>query len=1003
MMFPTRIGDNDFPIVDCITCSDIEFYKNLIANSYINKNLSLSLIQQNIRSYNRNIDEFLVTLEGLAVNFDIILLTEAWLGNNNCDLLSVDGYDLFRTYNNLNSSDGLVVYANRSLSASSRQLSIGGVATALSLSFGWRGFPCEILAIYRSPNSNINLFIEGLNDYFNDAHSPVAKLRIIAGDINCDILNTPPNSPQERYLDILYEAGFISCLDKITRPDSNTCIDHYFLKSPKNIDAKSVIIQNQITDHHSVCLHVLNTGNGSPTQNNVRMTDKKNWTNIYNSLLTQDWTHVLATQDVNLSVNNFISTISQIIQDQSTRISINAKTTKIKPWITSGLVKSIRFRDKLKKQLIRQPFNVNLRNRFIRYRNKLQYLLRYVKNNYYKQRISEVQGNPRKFWSVVNEVAGRTSGGEAFPVERFCGGGGDNGIDSREIETIAQNFNDYFASVGRRLAEAIPTVDDPGEEGIVTAQSEFLLEPVTQAELTNIIMSIRGSSAPGWDSIPARLIKDNIDTLIIPLEHIINLSIHSGKFPEALKVAKVIPIHKSDSKSSIANYRPISLLTITSKILEKCVKNQLTNYLEHNHIIDNIQYGFRSNKNTSDALFDVTKFVSQQIGSRKRVLLSFLDLAKAFDSVDRNKLIEKLRAIGVLNIALDWFKSYFRNRLQQVSINGTESPPTNVDYGVVQGSNLGPLLFTIYINDISNLQLDGKLYLFADDMALITYGNSWDEVYTNASRDLLKIKKWLDINILTLNVGKTKCLPIFTRRDAGPGARVLRVHVCGEPQSGTCNCNIIERVNEYKYLGIILDSKFSWVPQIQQLKMRIRKLLYAFGQLSQVLTVAHCRTVYYAYVQSLLEYGIVAWGGSSSAVLKPLAVSQKAIMKKILRRSARYPTQLLFQEFPVLNIRQLYIKNLAIYILKNRNIFTNIEHNYHTRNRMQLGIQIPRLMHRLNTSNSFYLAHSLYRNLPWDILHSGEVGIAVLKRRLGLWLLGIGHVACEELIRSQYT
>jgi hypothetical protein len=1002
IMFPT-IDDNDPPLVECKICSDVKYYRNISTNFNVNKYPSLSLIQQNIRSYNRNIDEFLVTLQGLNVEFDLIILTEAWLGNKDSDLLNIDGYNLFRTYNNLNSSDGLVVYANCSLSVHCRQLSIGGVATALSVNFDWKGIPCEILAVYRSPNSNLNTFIEGLSTYYNNADSSVAKLRILAGDTNCDILNTPPNSLQERYLDVLYDAGFISCLDKVTRLDSNTCIDHYFVKSLQQIDVKSIILQNSITDHFTICLHIIHSNKGNPSPNRETTTDKKNWINIYNSLSTQNWTHVTGTQDINLSVNNFISTISQIIQDNTFKIPINAKTTKIKPWITAGLVNSIRYRDKLRKQLIRQPFNNNLRNRYIRFRNKLQYLLKYAKNNYYKQKITEAQGNPRKFWSVVNEVAGRPNRKEAFPVELFCGSSNGVTTDRKEIENIAQNFNNYFASVGQRLAEAIDPVDDFDEEVNLTTRSEFVLRPVSHQELIKIIMSIRGASAPGWDSIPAKLIKDNIDTLINPVIHIINLSIRTGKFPDAFKVAKVIPIHKSDSKDSILNYRPISLLTIIAKILDKCVKIQLSSYLEHNQIIDEIQYGFRPNKNTSDALFDVTKFVTQQIGLKKRVLLSFLDLAKAFDSVDRNKLIEKLKKIGVIDKSLDWFKSYLMNRVQKVSINGVDSSMESVDYGVVQGSNLGPLLFTVYVNDISKLELKGKLFLFADDMALITEGSTWDEVYSKASTDLIKIKKWLNRNVLSLNVSKTKCLPIFTRRDADPGGRELRLHVCGGPQSLACNCAVIERVEEYKYLGVILNSKFNWVPQIQQLKTRIRRFLYAFGQMGRVMTVAQCRSVYCAYVQSLLEYGILAWGGSASTILKPLAVSQKAIMKKILKKSVRYPTHILFQDFPVLNIKQLYVKNLAIYIFKNRNMFTNIEHNYQTRNRLRLGIQIPRLNHSLDTTNSFYLAHLLYRSLPWDILQTEGTSIAVFKRRMRVWLLGIGHVACEELIKSPYS
>ena len=195
---------------------------------------------------------------------------------------------------------------------------------------------------------------------------------------------------------------------------------------------------------------------------------------------------------------------------------------------------------------------------------------------------------------------------------------------------------------------------------------------------------------------------------------------------------------------------------------------------------------------------------------------------------------------------------------------------------------MGPLLFLIYINSITKVLIEGKLILFADDTVVVSSGRTWDEAFSKASSDLAKLLKWFSGNILTVNVSKTKYMPMFLKIDSDPGPRVLRMHSCGDPWSVSCGCGIVERVEQYKYLGIIIDRKLSWVPHIQHVNKRLRSLMHAFTQLSQVLTVDQCRGVYYAYAQSLLMYGVLAWGGASTNLLEPLGVTQRAIMKIIL-------------------------------------------------------------------------------------------------------------------------
>lgn len=275
----------------------------------------------------------------------------------------------------------------------------------------------------------------------------------------------------------------------------------------------------------------------------------------------------------------------------------------------------------------------------------------------------------------------------------------------------------------------------------------------------------------------------------------------------------------------------------------------------------------------------------------------------------------------------------------------------------------------------------------------------------SASIDLSKIKNWFDHNSLTVNVEKTKFMPIVTRNQADPGSLILTMHSCNNPRSAGCNCSMIERVDHYKYLGVVLDSKMSWVQHVQCAKNRLRKLLHAFSELSNVLSVDQCKVVYFAYVQSIILYGILAWGGASSSVIEPLAVTQRSIIKTILKRDFRYPTRQLFIEFPVLNVRQLFIKSLLIHIKKYKTelLGETVNHSYSTRHRSNYSFEIPQLTHGSELTNPSYLAHVLYRNVPGVIREAEAFSLVVFRKRVDRWLYQIGWEASEELLQSRYA
>jgi len=363
-----------------------------------------------------------------------------------------------------------------------------------------------------------------------------------------------------------------------------------------------------------------------------------------------------------------------------------------------------------------------------------------------------------------------------------------------------------------------------------------------------------------------------------------------------------------------------------------------------------------------------------------------------------------LECMGFRGTALDWFKSYLTGRYQTVCIGNVSGDVNPVDFGVMQGSTLGPLLFLIYVNNLPNLNLEGKLVLFADDACLILQGSTWDEVFRKASKDMHLLKRWFEENILTLNVTKTKYLCVSLRSAAGPPPDLtLKVHSCSDPESVACDCQTLERVEKYKYLGIIFDSRLRWEDHIVMLKSKIRKMIFVFSKLSAILNFDEIKMVYYAHVQSVLQYGVIAYGGAYSTLLEPLTILQKTILKMGFGKPRRYSTELLYQESGILSVRQIDIKTILNFVRSNRDlILTPINHNHFTRNAAQIGIQVPQLVKSVNITNSFFLANVILRNSPPEI-RDMQGSDSVFVWRGTTWLWEIGPDRSEDLLVPAYA
>lgn len=991
--------ENDFSnYVECVEYDGVSDYDSNVKSEQV-----LSVFHTNIRSFNKNCNNLFVTLANIKSRFHVVCITETW---HNEDSLGIDmeGYDSFKTTGKINRNDGTVVFVRKELSASVKEVVLGDVY-GLSLNFMFRNRKFCILAVYRTHDSNKDVFIDALDIYYRNKCKQTSY--VFLGDINLDIIQG--SAYADRYLNTLLGSGFVSAINIPTRvtEDSRSCIDHIFVDHNDLGRTRAGVLHTHISDHFSTVLDIQfdndNICSDPPTKG-LRPGTFIN-KQIFKSLVyKQNWDLVTSVHDMSESAGLFETIITDLVT-RSTQVNaeFSSKYRPLKPWITKGIMTSIRKRDKLSKLVHKQPFNVDLKARFVNYRNKLNSLLKDVKQNYYKDQIKKCGNNPKRLWKVINEISGKKSNKDSFPINKFT----DNqeGYPNEDShKQVANDFNEYFANVGNNLASkiisgGIPVVDDNDH----VAESVFVMRQATEADVLFYVNGLRGGSAPGCDGVAASLLKDNVNSFISPLRHIINLSVESGVFPDTLKTAKVIPLYKSNDIREKSNYRPISLLSVFSKVIEKFVKDQFIDYLSANTILSNFQYGFRKDKNINDALYMLTKNINDAITRNRKSLIIFLDLAKAFDSVDRGKLLQKLKLVGCRDQSLSWFDSYLANRKQIVSINGVVSDEADVEFGVIQGSTLGPVLFLIYINNLTKLNIPGKFFLFADDSAILIEGDSWEDVKCTAERVLELVKTWFDQNILSLNVLKTKFLPISLAPKSDPNFNYLTLHSCGNLQNDFCQCEIIERVDCYKYLGVIFDTRLKWSAHIDYIKTKTRKFIYVFRELRAVLNLNELKLAYFAYCQSIFLGGIIAWGGCYKSILEPLNVVQRCILKSALGENRRFPTAELFEVFDVLSIRKLFVRTLLLFISTNSNlIFRTSDHEYYTRSSVRVGIQTPLINKTFSTTNSHYIAHILHRNVPADIRDLGRSSIYVYKKRVNRWIVQLGRDEIERFIISDY-
>ena len=394
--------------------------------------------------------------------------------------------------------------------------------------------------------------------------------------------------------------------------------------------------------------------------------------------------------------------------------------SKQNPWMNSHILSGIKRRNGLYARFKKNRTNTDLFREFCKVRNAVQRDIKFAKENFFKTQLNRCKGNSGKLWRHLASLGHSSNVSSSRVVLE------ENGDKIFDSKGVARVFNLFYSSVASNLVAKLPSpfgVFDTSCQIFRDFYHEklrqrpgFTLSPVPSHFVRKQLCSLDPKKAVGLDGVSSLFLRDGADFIFKPIQHLINLSIITESVPDLFKEAKVVPLFKKGSTLDPGNYRPVSVLSVLSKILERAVHTQLAEYLEKRSILFENQSGFRGGFSTDTSLIGLTDFVRTELSKGRYVGMVLIDLCKAFDTVDHSILIEKLRAVGVTS--LSWFKSYLAERRQCVEICGVRSDFLPMTCGVPQGSILGPLLFLVYINDLS-MALNCRLSLYADDSALI--------------------------------------------------------------------------------------------------------------------------------------------------------------------------------------------------------------------------------------------------------------------------------------------